>query len=202
MKFKSLSVILAVMVFAGLALAQTAVTAGNGATPAAIRILAPNPGEKVTQSAVTVQFQLENPGVAASGFPNFSIQLDGRDPVITAQTSQDFTGLAPGQHTVVVQLVDANNTAIAGTRAEAQFTVAAATQQATPAAQPSAPAAQQQSSGPPPADQARAALPQNDDAALTDQGETLPAASSALPLLSLVGFGALVGGVISALRTR
>ena len=203
MKF-SLSVILAVMVFAGLALAQTAVTAGNSATPAAIRILAPNPGEKVTQSAVTVQFQLENPGVAASGFPNFSVQLDGRDPVITAQTTQDFTGLAPGQHTVVVQLVDANNTPVTGSRAETQFTVATpAPTQPAPADQQQAPGAQQPSGTErPPADQASAALPQKDDATLTDQGETLPAASSALPLLSVVGFGALVGGVISALRTR
>ena len=190
MKLKSPSVILAVMVFAGLALAQTTVSTGNSATSATIRILAPSQGEKLTQSAVTVRFQLENPGVSA-GLPNFSVQLDGRDPVITAQTTQDFTGLEPGQHSVIVQLVDANNTPVAGSRAEAQFTVVA------PAPQPGA---QPQPARPP--DQARAALPQNDDAALTDQGETLPSASSALPLLSVVGFGALVGGIISALRTR
>jgi hypothetical protein len=198
MKTKSLAVILAVMVFAGIAVGQTTANAGAtataGNTPSAIRILAPNPGEKLTESAVTVEFQLENPGLAAGGFPNFSIQLDGRDPVITAQTSQNFTGLAPGPHTVVVQLLDANSTPIGGARAETQFNVAAAAQQPAPAAQPQ-PAR-------PPTDQASAALPQGDDAALTDQGEILPAASSALPLLSVVGFGALVGGVISALRTR
>lgn len=184
MKLKSLAVILAVMVFAGIAVGQA--TAAAGAAPPAIRILAPTPGEKLAQSAMTVQFQLDNPGLAAGGFPNFSIQLDGRDPVITAQTSQNFTGLTPGAHTVVVQLVDANNTPIAGSRAETQFTVAA------PAAQPQP--------APPPGEQMRADLPQSD--VLSDQGEPLPAASSPLPLLSLIGFGALVGGVLSAMRTR
>jgi hypothetical protein len=184
MKSKSLAVILAVMVLAGIAVGQAA-TAASGAAPAAIRILAPKPDDKLTESAVTVQFQLDNPGMAG-GSPNFSIQLDGRDPIVTAQTSQNFTGLTPGPHTVVVQLVDANNTPIAGARAETQFTV-------------SAPAAQPQPASPP--DHASADLPQG-DVAISDQGEILPSASSALPLLSVIGFGALLGGVLSAMRTR
>jgi hypothetical protein len=184
MKSKSLSILLALMGLAGLAVGQTAATATSPAS--AIRILSPNAGEKLTQSAVTVQFQLENPGLASGGFPNFSLQLDSRDPVVTAQTSQNFTGLAPGSHTVVVQLLDANGTPISGTRTELQFSVAA-------------PAAPPQPGRPP--SSVSADLPQN-DAVLTDQGETLPGASSALPLLSVIGFGALVGGVISALRTR
>ncbi len=184
MNFKSLAVILAVMVFTGVAVAQA--TPPAGPAPSAIRILNPNAGDKLTQSAATVEFQLENPGLAAGGFPNFSIQLDDRDPIITAKTSQDFTGLAPGSHTVVVQLVDANSTPIAGSRAETHFTVAAPVPQAQPAR--------------PPDDQVKSALPQND--MLSDEGEPLPAASSALPLLSIIGFGALLGGVISALRTR
>jgi hypothetical protein len=183
MKRTSLAVILAMMVLAGIAVGQ----ATAGAAPSAIRILAPKPGDRLEQSALTVQFQLDNPGLAAGGFPNFSIQLDGRDPVVTAQTSQNFTGLTPGAHTVVVQLVDANNTPISGARAETQFTVAA------PAAQPQ-PAR-------PPTDQVRADLPQS-DSAISDQGEILPGASSALPLLSVIGFGALLGGVLSAMRTR
>lgn len=185
MKRKSLAVILAMMVFAGIVLAQATATAG--AAPTAIRILAPKPGDKLAQTAVTVQFQLENPGLAAAGFPNFSIQLDGRDPVVTAQTRQNFTGLNAGPHVVVVQLVDANNTPIPGSRAETRFTVA------PPAVQPQA--------APPPGEQGNPALPQN-DAAISDQGEPLPAASTALPLLSLIGFGALLGGVLSAMRTR
>jgi hypothetical protein len=182
MKPKSLAVILAMMVLAGIAAAQAV---ASGAAPPAVRILAPKPDEKLSQSAVTVQFQLDNPGMAG-GSPNFSVQLDNRDPIVTPQTSQDSTGLTPGPHIVVVQLVDANNTPIAGTRAETQFTVS------TPAAQP-------QPARPP--DQARTDLPQG-DAAISDQGEILPSASSALPLLSVIGFGALLGGVLSAMRTR
>ena len=184
MKSKGLSIVLALMVLAGVAVGQTAATATS--PPPAIRILSPGAGEKLSQSAVTVQFQLENPGLAAGGFPNYSIQLDNRDPVVTAQTSQDFTGLGPGNHTLVVQLLDANGTPISGTRTELQFSVTA------PAAPPQP--------GRPPAT-VSTDLPQN-DAVLTDSGESLPAASSALPLLSVIGFGALVGGVISALRTR
>ena len=186
MKRKSLAVILTVMVLAGIAMAQAATTAG--AAPPAIRILAPKSGDNLSQSAVTVQFQLDNPGLAAGGFPNFSIQLDSRDPVVTAQTSQNFTGLNARPHVVVVQLVDANNTPIPGTRAETQFTVA------PPAVQPQ-PAR-------PPGEQVKTELPQKDDAAISDHGEPLPAASTALPLLSLIGFGALLGGVLSAMRTR
>ena len=52
MKRKSLTVILAVMVFAGIVLAQATATAG--AAPTAIRILAPKPGDKLAQTAVTV----------------------------------------------------------------------------------------------------------------------------------------------------
>src|ERR1041385_8106218 len=147
MKPKSLAVILAMtmLVLAGIAAGQAV---ASGAAPPAIRILAPKAGDNLTQSAVTVQFQLDNPGMAG-GSPNFSIQLDDRDPVITAQTSQNFTGLTPGPPTVVVQLVDANKTPISGARAETQFTV-------------TAPAAQPQPARPP--DQVRAALPQNDTA--------------------------------------
>ena len=187
MKHISRIVILAAMCV-GIALGQTTASPGN--TAPAVRILAPNSGDKLAQSFVTVQFQLENPGSTAS-VPNFSIQLDDRDPVITAQTSQNFTGLTPGAHTVVIQLVDANNTPVAGGRAETRFTVvnpAAVNPEAPP--QPARP----------PSTDAQAALPQSD--AISDHGEPLPAASSALQLLSVIGFGALVGGILSALKTR
>jgi hypothetical protein len=37
---------------------------------------------------------------------------------------------------------------------------------------------------------------------LTDSSLDLPGASSSLPLLSVIGFGVFIGGLISALRTR
>jgi len=184
-------VILAVLC-AGAAWAQSSAPPGN--TAPAVRILAPKAGDKLAQSFLTVQVQLENPGLAAS-IPNYSIQLDDRDPVVTAQTTQNFTGLAPGAHTVVVQLVDANNTPIAGSRTETQFTIVNPSVENPPVANPQPQPAQ------PPAVDGQPSLPQS-DATISDPGEPLPAASSALPLLSVIGFGALVGGVLSALRTR
>jgi hypothetical protein len=39
-------------------------------------------------------------------------------------------------------------------------------------------------------------------AAKTDDGENLPGSSSSLPLLAVIGFGVLAGGITSAMRTR
>jgi hypothetical protein len=96
--------------------------------------------------------------------------------VRTSDASYTFNGLTPGTHDVVVQVVDANGTPISGTRNEVEFEVV------NPAAGSTAFNSQ---SAPP--------LPQSND---------LPNGSSSLPLLSVIGFGILVGGVISALRTR
>lgn len=180
MKHRSLFVILAILC-AGLALGQAAAPPGH--TAQGVRIIAPKVGDKLSQSSVTVQYEAEDPGPAS---PSFSVQLDGREPVLTTETTQNFTGLTPGAHTVVVQLVDPDKTPIADSRAEAQFNTIS-------------PAAQTQPAHAATAD-LRSALPQSD--AISDQGEPLPAASSPLPLLSVIGFGALVGGVLSALKTR
>jgi hypothetical protein len=118
---------------------------------------------------------MANPGAIPTA-PNFVVQLDNRDPVTTTSTSVDFTGLTPGPHTVTVQLVDANNTPIAGSQTLVHFTIL------QPVAQGNAP---------------RAAL---DPAAQHES--SLPHARTTLPLLSVIGFGVLVGGIVSAMRTR
>ena len=167
-----LAIILAVMGLATLpAASQT-----SGTTSGTLRILAPKSGERLQQSFVTVQYELANPG-AAAGSPNYWLQLDNREPVVTTATEHSFTGLASGRHTLVVRLVDANNTPISGMEAQLEFAVA------------------------PPAPAPRAALPQS-DGPVVDDPAPLPAAGSALPLLSVIGFGALVGGIASALKTR
>ncbi len=147
-----------------------------------VRIVSPATGQVVNQNFVVLKFELSNPGVAG-GSPNFRIQLDSRDPVVTTFNEYTFTGLTAGEHTVIVELVDANNTPIPGTRAELRFNVA----QPRPALAPGRSVASNEG-------------PQQ---ALTGSDETnLPEAGSALPLLSVIGFGALLGGVASALRTR
>jgi hypothetical protein len=191
-------VIMAMMtLYAG---AQTVPSQNNGAAPsnnaavqapasqnAALSILKPAAGEKLRQNSVTVTYALANPGASAAGSPNFQVRLDSQDPVTTTATEYSFTGLTPGSHTVTVQLVDANGTPVQGAQAVVQFTVLKQT--------------------------ARKHGPQAIAAALrlepgTDiriqQSTPAPAApaSGALPLLSVIGFGVLVGGLASAMKTR
>jgi hypothetical protein len=150
--------------------------------PGNLRVLSPKSGQSVSQNFVTVRYELLNPAAAASPTPTFQLQLDAADPVRTASTEYTFTGLAPGQHTVMVELVDANNTPIMGSRRTVQFTVAPQTGASVV---------------PRPAQQASLAAISYDE-----QQNSLPATGSALPLLSVIGFGVLLGGIASALRTR
>jgi hypothetical protein len=152
--------------------------AAQSVQPSALKITSPQANEKIAQTFVAVQYQQLAPASAAST-PTYELRLDSRDPVQTTDTSYTFNGLTPGAHDLIVQIVDANGVPISGTRSEVKFTVVAPV--ATGSGAGSA------SNLPP--------LP-------TSFAPDLPAGNSSLPLLSIIGFGILVGGVISALRTR
>lgn len=143
-----------------------------------VRILSPVANQNLGTTYVDLSYELVNPGVSG-GAPNYQVQLDAQDPVSTQDTQYTFTGLKPGQHTVVVQLVDANGTPITGGRSTVTFTVTAD--------------ASQRPSG---------AAGANENAAAGTGGPELASTASPLPLLSVIGFGVLLGGVVSALRTR
>jgi hypothetical protein len=189
---------------------------GQMASSSAIKILSPKAGEKIGSSAVSVSYELLNDNVSASGSPNFRIQLDGRDPVETTSTEYSFSGLPAGTHVLSVEVVDANHTPIMGSRTEVHFTTAnqlpAGGNQSQPGQQPpkgqAAPPTNQQPQPPAqprePQAQPRAELqpPNVHKASLPLPEEALPSAAGELPLLSMVGFGVLVGGIISATRTR
>ncbi len=161
--------------------------AGNAATqPNVLRILTPKPGQKFQQDFVTVKLELTDAAASASGMPNFQLRLDSRDPVTTTSNEYTFTGLAPGPHTVQVQLVDANNTPIAGAQSTVQFVVIRSSSMRQ-APKPTAIAAAMR-------------VDQRDNHAGADR--KLPSASGALPLLSVIGFGVLLGGIASAMKTR
>lgn len=198
----------AVLTITGLAGAQTAPPSrqpgGTDPTSATVngapqsrllRILTPVANQTLSTNAVTVRFQLVNQG-ASAGTPNFLVQLDGNDPVRTSMTEQTFSGLAPGAHSVTVSLVDANNTPIPGGHAVEQFAVAP---------QNGAPATSQGAT-PPRADKRDLHLGsynfQKPDPAQDSADSDLPDANSPLPLLSVIGFGILVGGIVSAMKTR
>jgi hypothetical protein len=143
--------------------------------------LTPVSSQKLTDNFTTVRFELVNKN-AYPGTPNFRVQMDGNDPITTSETQQAFTGLAPGAHTVTIQMVDANGTPVPGGRASIQFFVSLQTSK--PAG--NAPQGAASISGP---------SDQQDD-------PDLPPASSPLPLISIIGFGILVGGIVSAMKTR
>jgi hypothetical protein len=238
-------VLIAAMVMSRQGVGQSAV-AGTQNAPAAqnapvvpqnvsaVRFLTPQPGEKLQQSAVTVRYAIDQPQIVAASTPRFKVRLDGREPVETTEKEATFTGLAPGNHTLAVEVVDANGTPVQGTHTEIQFTVApepappadpaAAKPPAVTAPAENGPANRQRRKKPQPQTEPpqaslsqpelisaslkivpRAALngpsgaPENGRLA---QDGNLPEAASALPLLSVIGAGMLIGGLLSARKTR
>lgn len=105
-------VALLLLVLPGAVLAQTVDTPG-------VRILEPAVGQKLAQTYVLVRFEVANPNTP--GTPTYRLRLDDREPVETSFTEHTFTGLQPGKHTVIVELIDANGTPINGTRAQVSF---------------------------------------------------------------------------------
>ena len=173
-------------------------------TPGAVRILLPKNGAKISHNFVDIRYELAAP--AAAGSPTFQVRLDAADPVRTTDTRYTFNGLNSGRHTASVEVVDANNIPVQGSRAEVSFRVTA------PPTQPAAPTPR--SLGGPQLVSAvanehtsahfvNAGLPQEEAPTAEEHPyNTLPQSGSSLPLLVLIGAGILVGGIVSALRTR
>jgi hypothetical protein len=163
-------------------------TPAGPATPAsAVNILAPKQGAKLRTNFVQVQYALANASSASSS-PTFRLRLDARDPVDTTDTSYTFTGLTPGAHSVSITVVDANGTPVTGTQSEIWFTILPAA-----AAPSSAPPSQN-----PGTLTAFNLVPRAQAASLEMQTDPEDFVS---PLMLLLA-GVIVGGVISALRTR
>lgn len=159
------------------------------ASSAAIKVLSPKVNEKVGGSAVTVRFQLVKASMTADTSPTYRVQLDGRDPVEITSTEHSFSGLKDGEHVITIDLVDANHTPVPISHTEVRFssfTPGANGASGTPTGALAVPTVVK----------AKWELPTG------EAHKELPSAGSELPLLSMVGFGVLVGGVISAMRTR
>lgn len=186
--------------------AQTAPSPGAALpTPGSVRILAPQSGDKIAHNFVDFRYELA--AAAAASSPTFQVRLDSTDPVRTTDMRYTFTGLQPGRHTLSVEVVDANNIPAQGSRAEVQFSVLPPRLPQNEPTSPRRPGDAQLTS---------AAASNHTEASLITatfqqdsppepEGETsgpLPQSSSSLPLLSLIGFAGLVGGILSARRTR
>jgi hypothetical protein len=158
-----------------------------------IRILTPVAGQTLPSNFVNLHFELVRP--ALSGEPNYLIQLDGADPINTTTTDYTFSGLQPGIHSVRVTLVDANNSPVQGGAATVQFKVQAPRQPAhSDGSRGVLEHPNQVIAGAPPA----APIPSE----LRDGDVNLPLAGSPLPMLSLIGFGLLIGGALQTMRAR
>ena len=153
----------------------------------AIRVITPKAGEKITQSVLLVSYELAA-AVAADTDPTFELRLDTREPVRVRDTEHTFTGLQPGHHTLSVQLVDANNRPIPGTRSEIEFLVV----------QPKS----RDEEGRKPHMAAGPRLVLLAGPSLSGQRDELPASGSPLPLLSLIGFGVLLTGIAAGSKGR
>ncbi len=205
-------ILIALLTFTLFAVAQTASAPPSrepgGTNPAAgtvnpapqsalIRILTPVASQKLASNAATVRFELTTP-TAVPGTPNYLVQMDGGDPITTSQTQQVFTGLSAGAHTVTVEVIDANGTPIQGGRAALQFFVA------PPPAQPGTktPGGMASTTGKRELKIAGFTFHRPDPATVDQDDSNLPPASSPLPLISIIGFGVLVGGIVSAMKTR
>lgn len=169
------------------------------AASSSLRILSPKVGEKIGSSSIDVRYEMTNTNADAAASPTYRVQLDERDPSETLDTEYNFTGLAPGAHTVTIELVDANHTPIQGSQAVVHFTTFTPGANGTSKAGGTTPgptSSLDQSDGPlaaPRVVKANMPLPSRNE---------LPNSGGELPLLSMVGFGVLVGGVISAMRSR
>jgi hypothetical protein len=98
----------------------------------ALRILTPRSGQALSNTFVTVRFELERPSPGGSDH-NFLVRLDGRDPIKTSEDAFTFTGMRPGQHVLIVTEVDANGNPLPDARAEVDFTVKTAENTTQPA---------------------------------------------------------------------
>jgi hypothetical protein len=149
----------------------------------ALRVNTPKANETLAQTFVHVTYQLVNRGASPASSPNFTVQLDGNDPVNTTAYEYTFTGLAAGTHTITVTLVDANGVPIANSSVSTKFVVKDGTRNPS-----SAPTALHHR-------RTRLRLAKS-------QAASLPIGSTPLPILSLVGFGVLVGGIWTAIQNR
>ncbi len=152
------------------------------ATTGAVRIVSPKPGDKLVNNFVEVRYEIAA-AVSASGSPTFRVRLDGQDPVTTTDLSHTFTSLTPGAHTVTVEVVDANGTPISGSVAQIQFSVITGQSAPNRLRRPSSKIKNAGEYQP-----------------VAWQQEELPQTGSALPLLSVIGLGVLIGGLASALK--
>lgn len=140
-----------------------------------------------------VNLQFELLPAALAGESKLMVQLDGEQTGTSLQggnADYSFSDLRPGMHTARLIMMDARNQPLQGGIATVRFRVnPAATQKPAPTAPQELRGAEP---GPPP-------IPPE----LRNDGDPgYPMKGSPLPLVSLIGFMLLIGGILPAMRPR
>jgi hypothetical protein len=165
-------------------------TAANHATTRrVIHIVSPTSGENLEGSSVSIRYEVSSTKRTSARSTTFRIQMDAQPPVETTETAYTFDSVAPGPHDVTVELLDSRKRPLSSSLVKTSFVSAEPDTSSTAelVVEPMLPPSLQK---------VAMFLPQA--AAPIDPGD----GSAEMPLLSVIGLGVLVGGMVSAMKTR
>jgi hypothetical protein len=154
-----------------------------------VHIVAPASDQNLKASTVSIRYEVSSTKHSHVRPDLFRVQLDSETPVETNETAYTFDQVTPGQHAVSVELLDAKHRPIVASKAEMSFVMESPDPNPVPevAVGPMMPATLQK---------VAVFLPQV--AAPIDPSD----GSGEMPLLSVIGLGVLIGGMVSAMKTR
>jgi hypothetical protein len=150
-----------------------------------VHIIEPS-DQDLKATTVSIRYEVSSHKRTAARPDLFRVQLDSQPPIETAETTYTFDGVTPGQHDLSVELLDAKHRPIMASKAEMSFVTE------SPDPNPEVVVAPMM---PPSLQKVAMFLPQA--AAPLD-----PDGSAEMPLLTVIGLGVLVGGMVSAMKTR
>ncbi len=163
-------------------------SANHATTRRVVHIVSPVSGENLEGTSVSIRYQVSPTKRTSTQPAMFRIQMDSQPPVETNETAYTFDSLMPGSHDVTVELLDSRNRPITSSLAKASFVCQSPeTNSAELVVEPMLP---------PTLQKVAMFLPQA--AAPIDPGD----GSGEMPLLSVIGLGVLIGGMVSAMKTR
>jgi hypothetical protein len=154
-----------------------------------VHIVAPASDQNLKATTVSIRYEVSSKKHAHVRPDLFRVQLDSEAPVETNETACTFDQVTPGQHAVSVELLDVKHRPIVTSKAEMNFVTESPDPNPVPevAVGPMMPATLQK---------VAVFLPQV--AAPMDPSD----GSGEMPLLSVIGLGVLIGGMVSAMKTR
>ena len=189
--------IISILVLSAISIAgaQNSGSANSSAAPhhattrRVIHIVSPAFGENLEGPSVSIRYKVSSTKRSSTRPTTFRIQMDSQPPVETTETAYTFDSVAPGPHDVTVELLDSRNRPLSSSLVKTSFVSAAPDTNSTAelVVEPMLPPSLQK---------VAMFLPQA--AAPIDPGD----GSAEMPLLSVIGLGVLVGGMVSAMKTR